>query len=68
MKSLQDVFDGIAAFVKDMKELGVDVDIAIAGDPMKLKLTPNVTLLAVVKMKLKEEDWLEYHEKNLGEP
>jgi len=53
MKSLQEVFDGIEAFVKDMKELGVDVDITIAGDPMKLKLTPNVTLLAVVKQKLR---------------
>ena len=58
MKSVQEVFEGIEAFVKDMEELGVDVKIAITGtpgDPMKLDLKPGVTLLAVLEMELKED-------------
>jgi len=55
MSTLEEVFEGIEAFMKDMEELGVDVQVAIAGDPMKLELKPGVTLLAILKMDLKED-------------
>ena len=54
MKSLKEVLEGIEAFKKDMEDLGVDVTVAIAGDPMKLELKPGITLLAVVQMELKD--------------
>ena len=46
---------GIEAFVKDMEDLGVDVKIAMVGDPLKRELKPGVTLLAVLEMELKED-------------
>ena len=55
MKSVQEVFEGIEAFVKDMEELGVDVKIAMAYDPLKRDLKPGVTLLTVLEMELKED-------------
>lgn len=54
MKSLEEILKGVEAFVEDMEELGVDVKVSIAGDPMKLELRPGVTLLAVVKKELGE--------------
>ena len=55
MSTLEEVFEGIEAFMKDMEELGIDVQVAIAGDPMKRELKPGVTLLAILKMDLKED-------------
>lgn len=52
MKTLEEVLQGIAAFVKDMEELDVDVTLAIAGDPRDLELRPGVTLMAILEMKL----------------
>jgi len=55
MKTLKEVLEGIEAFVKDMEDLGVDVELAIAGDPMVLELKPGITLLAVLKMNIGED-------------
>jgi len=55
LKSIQEVFEGIEAFVKDMEDLGVDVKIAMVGDPLKRELKPGVTLLTVLEMELKED-------------
>ncbi len=49
------MLEGIEAFVKDMEDLGVDVDVAVVGDPKKLMRESTVTLLAVVKLKLEED-------------
>ena len=56
MKSLQDVLEAIAGFVRDMDALGVEVDVALVGDPSKTMRAPDCTLLAVLKMKLEEEE------------
>jgi len=55
MKSLQEVLEGIEAFKRDMEELGVDVEVAVAGDPGKMPREDKVTLLGVVKLQLEED-------------
>jgi len=55
LKSLQEVLEGIEAFKKDMEDLGVEVDVAVVGDPSNMMRAPGVTLLAVLKLKLGED-------------
>jgi len=55
MKTLKEVLEGIEAFVKDMEELGVDVELAVAGDPKKVLRADRVTLLAILKMNIGED-------------
>ena len=55
MKTLKKVLEGVEAFVKDMEDLGVEVTMALAGDPANMMRAPGVTLLAVLKMNLGED-------------
>ena len=55
MKTLKEVLKGIEAFVKDMEELGVEVTMALAGDPANMMRAPGVTLLAVLQLQLGED-------------
>lgn len=55
MKTLKEVLEGIEAFVKDMEKLGVEVTMAIAGDPANMMRAPGVTLLAVLQLQLGED-------------
>jgi len=54
MESIMKAHKCIAAFVKDMEDLGVDVDLGFIGD-LTLELKPGVTVLAVIRIRLDEE-------------
>ena len=55
MSSLEEVFKGVDAFVKDMEELGLDVRLTVINTPAGFGPRGLLNLTAIVRKELGED-------------